>query len=441
MEATAVIDRCATFPSPCASGVCDTARLLALSDEAWRDGRLEDGITLAGTATRIACDAPTHECVFHAHMKLALLLSQIRRFDQAWEALDAVGAVGAVGAGGAGGAMGEDGRKSAVSTLVRAQVTAASGDLAKAVDLAKAGLGAAEDAGLRAWIPVGHFVLASAALRQGELATAIRYARQLQEDAVFGREMLPAGQSAWAVVQVAEADRGREKTARLAAELLLSGSVTRQLFIAEPAAAPWLVRLVLSAGDTALAAEGVRAATRLAERNPGVHSVASAALHAAGLLENDVVKLRRAAELHVDPWARASAIEDLAIALARTESGRAEAAETYEEAMRIYLDTGSLRDSSRVRSRLRSINANPNPRDPGRPRSGVPSLTDTEYAVAKLAAQGFTNGQAADQLFLSRHTVAFHLRKIFRKVGVCSRVELAREWSFLDVDGAAGEGI
>ncbi|MFD4320225.1 LuxR C-terminal-related transcriptional regulator [Streptomyces sp. NPDC058548] len=432
MEATAVIDRCATFPSPCASGACDTARLLALSDEAWRDGRLEDGITLAGTATRTACEAPTHECVFHAHMKLALLLSQIRRFDQAWEALDAAGA---------GGAVGDDGRKSAVSTLVRAQVTAASGDLAKAVDLAKAGLGAAEDAGLRAWIPVGHFVLASAALRQGELATAIRYARQLQEDAVFGREMLPAGQSAWAVVQVAEADRGREKTARLAAELLLSGSVTRQLFIAEPAAAPWLVRLVLSAGDTALAAEGVRAATRLAERNPGVHSVASAALHAAGLWENDVAKLRRAADLHVDPWARASATEDLAIALARTESGRSEAAETYEEAMRIYLDTGSLRDSSRVRSRLRSINANPNPRDPGRPRSGVPSLTDTEYAVAKLAAQGFTNGQAADQLFLSRHTVAFHLRKIFRKVGVGSRVELAREWSFLDVDGAAGEGI
>ncbi|MFD4262261.1 LuxR C-terminal-related transcriptional regulator [Streptomyces sp. NPDC058534] len=429
MEATAVIDRCAAFPSPCASGACDTARLLTLSDEAWRDGRLEDGITLAGNATRIECDAPTDECAFHAHMKLALLLSQIRGFDQAWETLDAVGAVG------------EGGRKFAVSVLVRAQVTAASGDLAKAVELARAGLGAAEDAGLRAWIPVGHFVLASAALRQGELATAIRYARQLQEDAVFGREMLPAGQSAWAVVQVAEADRGREKTARLAAELLLSGSITRQLFIAEPAAAPWLVRLVLSAGDTALAAEGVRTATRLAERNPGVHSVASAALHAAGLLEDDVAKLRKAAELHVDPWARASALEDLAVVLARTEAGRSEAAATYEEAMRIYLDAGSLRDSSRIRSRLRSINANPNPRDPGRPRSGVRSLTDTEYAVAKLAAQGFTNGQAADQLFLSRHTVAFHLRKIFRKVGVCSRVELAREWSLLDVDGAAGDGI
>ncbi|MEV7569737.1 LuxR C-terminal-related transcriptional regulator [Streptomyces tanashiensis] len=429
MEATAVIDRCAAFPSPCGSGACDTARLLALSDEAWRDGRLEDGITLADSATRIGCDASTGECAFHAHMKLALLLSQVRRFEQAWKILDAVGAAA------------ESGRKFAVSVLVRAQVTAASGDLAKAVDLARAGLVAAEEAGLRAWIPLGHFVLASAALRQGELATAIRYARQLQEDAMFGREMLPAGQSAWAVVQVAEADRGGERTVRLGAELLLSGSVTRQLFIAEPAAVPWLVRLVLSAGDTALAAEGVRAATRLAERNPGVHSVASAALHAAGLLENDTAKLRKAAELHVDPWARASALEDLAIVLARTESGRCEAAQTYEEAMRIYLDTGSVRDSSRVRSRLRSINANPNPRDPGLPRSGVPSLTDTEYAVAKLAAQGFTNGQAAEQLFLSRHTVAFHLRKIFRKVGVGSRVELAREWSLLDVDGAAGEGI
>ncbi|MEU6992298.1 LuxR C-terminal-related transcriptional regulator [Streptomyces sp. NPDC046465] len=422
-----MIDRCTAFPDRCAPASCDVARLLALSADAWREGRLEAGVALAARAARGMCDAAAEECVFLANMRLVLLLSQLRDFQKAREILSAIGP--------------GVGRTAAVATLVKAQLTVVSGDLGEAVELARAGLAAAEESGVRAWLPVGHFTLASAALRQGELATAIRYARQLQEDAVFGREMVPSGQSAWAVVQVAEADRGRAKTAHLAAELLTSGVVTRQLFIAEPAAAPWLVRLVLSVGDRASAAEGVREARRLAEQNPGVHSVEAAALHTAGLLENDATKLQMAVELHGDPWARASAIEDLATLVARTESCRPEAAEQYEEALRIYLETGSLRDSWRVRSRLRSIDAGPHQRDSGRPRSGVPSLTDTEYAVAKLAAQGFTNGQAAEQLFLSRHTVAFHLRKIFRKVGVCSRVELAREWSFLDVASADGEGI
>jgi DNA-binding CsgD family transcriptional regulator len=91
-----------------------------------------------------------------------------------------------------------------------------------------------------------------------------------------------------------------------------------------------------------------------------------------------------------------------------------------------------VRDFARVKSRLRDIGAKQNPRNSGRPRSGIASLTDTEYCVAKLVAQGFTNVQTANQLFLSQHTVAFHLRKIFRKIGVVSRVQLARTWSSID---------
>jgi DNA-binding CsgD family transcriptional regulator len=63
--------------------------------------------------------------------------------------------------------------------------------------------------------------------------------------------------------------------------------------------------------------------------------------------------------------------------------------------------------------------------------TGWDSLTDTERSVAELVAQGLTNREAAERLFLSRHTVGFHLRSIFRKFGTRSRVELAR----LFVDG------
>jgi DNA-binding CsgD family transcriptional regulator len=53
-------------------------------------------------------------------------------------------------------------------------------------------------------------------------------------------------------------------------------------------------------------------------------------------------------------------------------------------------------------------------------------LTDAERTVADLVAQGLSNRQAAERMFLSPHTVSFHLRKVYRKFGITSRVELAR---------------
>ena len=60
------------------------------------------------------------------------------------------------------------------------------------------------------------------------------------------------------------------------------------------------------------------------------------------------------------------------------------------------------------------------------PRVGWASLTDSEHALAVLIAEGLTNRQAAERLFISRHTVDAHLRHIFRKLGINSRVRLAR---------------
>ena len=54
------------------------------------------------------------------------------------------------------------------------------------------------------------------------------------------------------------------------------------------------------------------------------------------------------------------------------------------------------------------------------------SLTPAEVRVARLVGAGATNRQAADELCLSPHTVNSHLRQVFRKLGVNSRVQLAR---------------
>ena len=64
----------------------------------------------------------------------------------------------------------------------------------------------------------------------------------------------------------------------------------------------------------------------------------------------------------------------------------------------------------------------------GRPRrsalTGVESLTPTELRVAQLAAQGISNGEIAEQTFVSRNTVAWHMRNIYRKLALESRDQL-----------------
>jgi DNA-binding CsgD family transcriptional regulator len=63
-----------------------------------------------------------------------------------------------------------------------------------------------------------------------------------------------------------------------------------------------------------------------------------------------------------------------------------------------------------------------------RGEAGSTDLTPQEQAVAGLVAQGRSNREVADVLFVSPKTVQFHLTRIYAKLGVRSRTELASRW-------------
>jgi DNA-binding CsgD family transcriptional regulator len=64
------------------------------------------------------------------------------------------------------------------------------------------------------------------------------------------------------------------------------------------------------------------------------------------------------------------------------------------------------------------------PAPPARP-AGWGRLTDTERAIALLVSQALTNRQIATRVHLSPHTINYHLRQIYRKLEINSRVQLA----------------
>ena len=62
-----------------------------------------------------------------------------------------------------------------------------------------------------------------------------------------------------------------------------------------------------------------------------------------------------------------------------------------------------------------------------RPAAGWDSLTPTELKVVALVAEGLTNPQIGERLFVSKRTVSAHLRNVFAKLGVSTRAELASQ--------------
>jgi DNA-binding CsgD family transcriptional regulator len=200
------------------------------------------------------------------------------------------------------------------------------------------------------------------------------------------------------------------------------------LFPFEIADDPPLMRIAVAAGDEELAEHIIKQAEYRCELNPGVVSFKAAMAHARGLWQGSACDLQTAASLFAGgprPLATASALEDLG-SLQASDGAIDEAIASLDRALAIDVQAGARWDAARVRGRLRQLGVRRRIVISERPATGWEALTSAEATVAQLASEGRTNREIAETLFLSPHTVNTHLRHIFDKLGVNSRVSLTR---------------
>jgi DNA-binding CsgD family transcriptional regulator len=391
--------------------------LQALSVSAWEEGRLSDAFRMARAATQRMDRAEKPTSWSYPRLHVASMLAAVgeaaeadrminltqdqidRRADTPW---------------------------SAGPSVVRARLRLAAGQLDEALVNAQVGLTTAYQLGTRAFVPVGLCVQATICLLRGNLEEAEQLVREFATEAIPGRAVSSPWIYTWVEMRVHEALHGALSTIGAFPASYDEHDKQRSLLLEDPAVASWLVRVALAAGDRRRAEAVVAGAAQLAAENREWRFLEAAAAHARALLDGNAVALYESATALRRPWSLASAIEDAAVAF--TNGNDPGAAQNHlATTLSIYEKMGAERDAARVRARLRKLGVRRRHWERSeRPASGWKSLTPTELSISALCSEGLTNPQIADRLFLSRHTVDFHLRQIFRKLEINSRVALTR---------------
>jgi DNA-binding CsgD family transcriptional regulator len=192
-------------------------------------------------------------------------------------------------------------------------------------------------------------------------------------------------------------------------------------------ATPDLVDAALRAGerDRAVAAAQAFADWAPVSRAPYVHGMLARcrAVLAEDADEADGL-FRQALELHANdapPYERARTQLAYGERL-RRDRRKIEARAQLRAAHEIFDGLGAAPWAERARGELNATGESARRRD----ASTIDELTPQELRIAMLVAAGASNREVAAQIFVSPKTVEYHLRKVFMKLGVASRVELAR---------------
>ena len=188
-----------------------------------------------------------------------------------------------------------------------------------------------------------------------------------------------------------------------------------------------LARIALAADDDDLAKLALANAQQRAARNPGIPSISAVASHVRGLLGGGEADLRDAVALFANGPAATRARRSPRGPRRQPRTVRSPGQiDALSRALIVYTEAGATWDARRVRSHLRALGVRRRIVTAEPKTAGWAAITPAELAVARLVAEGLTNRQIAERLFLSPHTVNAHLRHTFTKLAINSRVTLAR---------------
>jgi DNA-binding CsgD family transcriptional regulator len=212
--------------------------------------------------------------------------------------------------------------------------------------------------------------------------------------------------------------------ARAAADLALELDRADSWGCSSPTLLPWrsvasvaLAQLGEEERALALAQEELQLALELG--TPRAVGIAHRAVALAGPLEERQAGLEAALAALENGTARlelARVICELGAEL-RRRGERSAAREMLRRAHALATECGATRLASRARDELSRSGA----RLIREPVSGVEALTPSEVRVAELAAEGLTNREVAQSLFVSEKTVETHLGRVYRKLDIKSR--------------------